>query len=455
VVISAVLIVRNEEDCLEGCLKSVSNVADEVVVVDTGSEDGTIAVARSLTDRVYGFTWRDDFSAARNAALEHAAGDYVLHVDADERVVQPDSARGLLEAFAVNRGPAVVGTVAVRSPIWTGREPLEAIDHIPRFFKRGSFLYQGAIHEQITPISGEMTIAPTGLELFHTGYAHGPDSPKDKSSRNRRLLRKELEKCPGDAYCLYQFGKTHFAVKEYGEAAPFFEQALESLRLDCAARVPCPQGGTAAPPFLSDLVVSLAYCYANTARATEARDLLERHKTRGHTGARDPDLHHALGYVYLMLGDVARSRAAYFDSLRAGPSQERVVGTGSFASHYHLGLLCESERDLDGALEHYAVSLRIKPDYRASLARCIDMIGEYGVPLPAEVWDVCDQAPFSALFLDKLSTLLREGAQEDAHRLVHAARDVSENLYRRCEKSLGEFNGGGSQGQTEKGAPCD
>jgi glycosyltransferase involved in cell wall biosynthesis len=84
--LSVCLIVKNEEKFLGQCLKSVRDLASQIVVVDTGSTDRTVEIAKEYGAEVYSFAWCDDFSAARNAALEHATGDWVLVLDADEEL---------------------------------------------------------------------------------------------------------------------------------------------------------------------------------------------------------------------------------------------------------------------------------------------------------------------------------------------------------------------------------
>ena len=84
--LSVCLIVRNEEALLENCLKSVSQLADQLVVVDTGSTDKTLEIARSFNAEIYHFKWCDDFAAARNESIKYATGDWILWIDADERL---------------------------------------------------------------------------------------------------------------------------------------------------------------------------------------------------------------------------------------------------------------------------------------------------------------------------------------------------------------------------------
>ena len=84
--LSVCLIVKNEEQYLFDCLSSVKDIADEIILVDTGSTDSSIEIAGKFTAKVFNFEWVNDFSAARNYAISKAEGDWILYLDADERI---------------------------------------------------------------------------------------------------------------------------------------------------------------------------------------------------------------------------------------------------------------------------------------------------------------------------------------------------------------------------------
>jgi len=88
--ISACLIVKNEEKYLDRCLKSIYKYVDEIIITDTGSTDKTIEIAKKYTDKIYFLKWSDDFAAARNFCQSHAAGEYILRIDADEYFLEED-----------------------------------------------------------------------------------------------------------------------------------------------------------------------------------------------------------------------------------------------------------------------------------------------------------------------------------------------------------------------------
>ena len=90
--ISLCMIVKNEEDVLERCLSSVSDLVDEIIVVDTGSTDSSREIAARFTEKVFDFPWRDDFAAARNESFSHASMDYCMWLDADDVLLESDRA---------------------------------------------------------------------------------------------------------------------------------------------------------------------------------------------------------------------------------------------------------------------------------------------------------------------------------------------------------------------------
>src|SRR5260221_9659932 len=91
--LSAAMIVRDESAFIEDCLRSLHGVVDEIVLVDTGSRDDTIEKARRFSVSFHTFAWSGDFSAARNYAIEQATGDWILYIDADERLEIPAEER--------------------------------------------------------------------------------------------------------------------------------------------------------------------------------------------------------------------------------------------------------------------------------------------------------------------------------------------------------------------------
>jgi len=371
--ISAVLIVRNEARRLPATLEALRGAVDEIIVVDTGSTDETIAIARAHGAVVRAIAWQQDFAAARNEAISLASGDWVLSIDADEVLQQPEAAAARLRHFAATRPAHCVGTVTIRNVADGHADLLATVDETERFFRRGCFSFVGRVHEQLAPAQGDKESAPTGITLVHTGYAQAPNDPEHKSLRNIPLLQAELAERPGDEYLWYQLGKAHFARKAHAPAVEAFQQAL--AHIDFAPGAARGSEGPVSRAVLTGLITSLAYAFANLGQAERARDLLDSHARLAHIGTHRADFPHAQGYIALQLGDFAAARRHYTAALALGPEAEDVCGTGSFASQYHLGLLAEAAGAPNAARARYRAALASHPGHALSLARLATLEG--------------------------------------------------------------------------------
>lgn len=225
--ISLCMIVRDEARYLAQCLRSVAGVVDEIVVVDTGSTDGTPDLARSFGAAVYAQPWENDFAKARNASLERASGDWILVLDADEALT-PEAASAL-RPFAEHT-PAD-GVQLIQRSFLPENELCRYQDlHITRLFRnRPAYRYEEAIHEQIQPSilrsGGRITTSP--LVLHHFGYAQQTvQGGRSRAERNRALLEAALAARPDDAYLCYQLGITYRAQGDDARAAAYLRRAL-------------------------------------------------------------------------------------------------------------------------------------------------------------------------------------------------------------------------------------
>ncbi|MCR8526080.1 glycosyltransferase family 2 protein, partial [Escherichia coli] len=165
--ISAAIIVRNEEAFLGDCLSSIRRDIDEIVIVDTGSTDSTVQIARRFGARVLEQPWADDFSAARNTALEHATRDWILYIDADERLTTP-----LGSTLRTCRLEDVVACRVLLRP----RTGFTSYYELRLFRRDPRIRFRGIIHETVHPAIGSvcqsdgLRVLDTDIGLDHVGY---------------------------------------------------------------------------------------------------------------------------------------------------------------------------------------------------------------------------------------------------------------------------------------------
>ncbi|HEY0187049.1 MAG TPA: glycosyltransferase family 2 protein [Cellulomonas sp.] len=189
--VSVVLIVKDEEHVLASCLEALT-WADQIVVYDTGSTDGTREIARRFTDVVVEGYWDDDFGAARNRATEHATGEWVFSVDADE--VFAGDGRSLRRRLATARADVLAVLIQDAAP--SVFDPVESSVG-GRIFRREVGCWRGELHEQIVARPGlgrELTVhALPSVVLRHSGYSAAAIASKQKDDRNLTIARHDLE----------------------------------------------------------------------------------------------------------------------------------------------------------------------------------------------------------------------------------------------------------------------
>ena len=197
------MIVKNEERALARCLESVRDWVGEMVVVDTGSTDDTVHIAARFGARISHFVWCDDFSAARNAALDQCTCEWVLVLDGDETLVVDDPSE-----FAAT----------LRQNQWDGFSlPIRSLNDdgthskamVFRLFRRNrtGMRYRGEIHEQLEAVASgnARTSALSCVHLDHDGYTEAVVASANKAQRNIRLSRKLTESRPNDPFSWFVF----------------------------------------------------------------------------------------------------------------------------------------------------------------------------------------------------------------------------------------------------------
>jgi len=226
--LSVCLIVRNEGRLLADCLSSVQAVADQLVVVDTGSEDDTISVAQRFQAEIYHFQWCDDFAAARNFSISQARSKWILWLDADERLL-PDSQAPLQEIIK-HASTDNYYRLTIRNLTSEKNNYLLSTAH--RLFpnKRG-FKFSGQIHEMIIPPDGQKfreKLAPIVIE--HLGYALPEELASIKEQRNRLLLEKVLQARPNDFLANFNYAQHLDIHGKLSQARDYYLKARQCAR---------------------------------------------------------------------------------------------------------------------------------------------------------------------------------------------------------------------------------
>jgi glycosyltransferase involved in cell wall biosynthesis len=237
--ISLSMIIKNEEKFLEGCLESVKGLVDEIIIADTGSTDHSKEIASRFGAKVIDFPWVGDFSAARNCSLEHCTRDWVLYLDADERLKegQHSLVHQLIAASAIT-----AYNVIIENPHSLHQGTFNQENSYPRLFRKAAGIkFEGKVHEQLWPslTKQKSVVRQSKLVIHHLGYDQGYDVVKQKAERNLELLKSQFAENPDDAYAQFQIGNSLVVLQRYEEAVPILESAIRNRKLDISNRASC------------------------------------------------------------------------------------------------------------------------------------------------------------------------------------------------------------------------
>jgi hypothetical protein len=347
--LSVCLLTRDDEARLDRVLQSVAGVADEVIVADTGSSDGTAALARKSGARVVDVAWDDDFAQAHNQALAAAGGDWILWLNPDEEL---DAASRPALASCLGQGEALAWFVRVwefpRPDLSSHTETVQ-----PRLFRNGrDARFRGRLHPHFDPPLEELAqrhgrkLGTAAVCIRHHAYLS--TLTEDKLRWAARLLEKELRDRPGQLHYLIEYGRTLLNLKDARGHEVLAQAATQVLQAAAAPVAPTPTVGElfeyifttpeaannplsyeqakelvwrwfpATPPVLW----ALASAEIRGGRFTEAIPLLERLIQIGATGhydraaAFEPNIlgglaWQHLGICYTRLGDLDRAEYCF------------------------------------------------------------------------------------------------------------------------------------------------
>lgn len=222
------MIVKNEETNIRRALSWAAGIAEEQIVVDTGSTDRTVEIAREMGAKVYSFSWTDDFSAAKNFAISKASGQWIAFLDADEYLSEEDAQKlpGLLKQLSPGRTDGIMTA-------WVQLDSQGNVTsngtQVRLFPNRKDLSYQRRIHEQLAREDGKtlrMTDATQSLAVIHTGYASADDMKGRKFERNIRLIKRELEDHPEDYEMLGYLGDVYCGAEQWDHAEASYQKAV-------------------------------------------------------------------------------------------------------------------------------------------------------------------------------------------------------------------------------------
>ena len=342
--LSLSMIVRNEEARLATCLASVKGFTDEMVVVDTGSIDGTVAIAEQAGARVEQMEWPGDFAPARNHALQYLKGDWVLVLDADEQL-RPEVVPSLKALMAQ---PDVLVINLLRYEIGAAMAPYSSVS---RLFRRHPSIqwsrpYHSMIDESVQAI---LTSEPhwriancSEPAILHDGYRPELLAGSDKADQLREAMESDLKRHPGDPYASAKLGGLLISEGRATEAIPLLRQGLEGSTAQSSERY----------ELLLHLGLALTESDPDEAMASYRQALDIPLDTRITLGAR-------LNLAARLMEQDQLDEAIQLTQTATQRAPEVALGW------YNLGLMLRKKGEIALALEAYGRSLALDPNNAA------------------------------------------------------------------------------------------
>jgi tetratricopeptide (TPR) repeat protein len=416
--LSLCMIVRDEEQMLARCLAAVAPAVDEIVIVDTGSSDATVEIAKSFGAKVIEFEWTGSFSEARNVSFEAATGDWVMYLDADEVLVSED-----VEQLRALTGRTWREAFYLVETSYTGElgDGGAMVNNALRVFRnRPEYRFKDRLHEQIAhtlPTYVPGRVEQTPVRVTHYGYLGSVRDAKEKSGRNIELLRTQAAESPKTPFLHFNLGSEYLVVGN-------LDAAIDELKTARALIVA--EGNITRAEYVPSLFTRLVMALRMSGRLIEA-------ETTAAEGLelfpQFTDLVLAQARIARMQGDSAEAVALFRRAIQLGDAPARygpMVGSGTFLArlalaelHMELGEFAQARMELQWCVENH-------PDFAPVAAPYASALLQDGVA-PAEVaaeLEKLDALP-AGVRLTVAAALLQAGAVQEAEaqyrRAVEAA----------------------------------
>jgi len=345
------MITKNEEAFLGQCLDSVKSIADEIIIVDTGSTDKTREIAKKFSAKIYDFKWVDDFSAARNFGIEHATKDWVLVLDADETISKEDLGR-LIELISDENCAGCYFFIRtyvddsnaagwVPSEGDTYKESKKAsgwfATHLIRLFRNNKAVrFKGIVHETIdASIHSLGKIKEAGFPIHHFGRLKAKEWHKKELYQKLGQLKISQK---NDFHSYSQLGIQEQELGNYEKAVELFKKSIE-LNKD-----------------YSKSWLNLGACYLKLNKLNEAESAL---KQAAALNPSDYSAHNNLGIVYSKLNKLEKAISEFQTALTLNPK--------SANTYFNLGLAYDSLNMKDKAYDAFKKAIELNPKYKEKI----------------------------------------------------------------------------------------
>lgn len=362
--LSLCMIVKNEENTLGRCLESVKDIVDEIIIVDTGSTDDTIRVAKKYGAKIFFYKWDNSFANARNYSLSKASKDWILIMDADDELRSEDKNKVIKLINDENtKLNAYFGETLSYSGDFSDYNIYSNLNI--RIIKNGKgYKFSGDIHEQIIPGDEDKNktsiFGIADIKFYHYGYLKETVDNKNKRKRNMDIINKILEKDPNNTFMLYNMGIEYSAKGEYLEALKYLEKAYKNFNTSLG--------------FAPKLLLKMISCNEILQNFDECLRLIEE-GLKYYPKCTDYEFYKANILYRQKKYSSAIESAKKCISMGESPILLREVsGVSTYRPYYLLGTIYFNIGDYDGAYKCYDESLKLNPKLTDSIFKIAEIM---------------------------------------------------------------------------------
>ena len=360
--ISLCMIVKNEERVLRECLESARPYFKQIIVIDTGSTDRTVEIAKEAGAEVHVYPWTDSFSDARNQSLKYATGRWIFWMDADDTL--PTSSGEILLRAATEAPEDVIGFVVPVQFVEEGPGAGTRVDHVKLFRNKPGLEFEGRIHEQILPslraIGGQ--IARLDAVVMHSGYDTSTQGQANKRVRDYKLLKLDLEERPNHPFVLFNLGMTDHYTNEHETAVEWLQQSI-----------------AVASPDESHVRKAYALVAVSLRLLGRHHDSLDALEAGLATVGDDAELRFQAGLLLTEMGRYEEARS-YYESIAedtGGYFTSIDIGILTHKRYFNLGMVCMLLHDYPSAKTWLERSMDHRPLFMPSAQELFRAALEY------------------------------------------------------------------------------
>lgn len=339
------MIVKNEEATLPACLSSVKDVADEIVVLDTGSCDRTFDIAKDFGARVYSYEWSNDFAAARNQSLKYATGDWILVLDADE-VLVPEIIPQMKEAMQNER---FILINLIRHEVGAAQSPYSLVSRLFRHHPDIYFShpYHASVDDSIIRILEQekerwQIATLSSVAIKHYGYESKVIASRDKFKIAQQSMEAYLKNHPNDIYTCNKLAALYIEKGQVEQGLELLESALQMpTKID--------------PPILYEIYFHLGIAYTRLKKISKAKNYYRQAIQVQILPQLKIGAYNNLGSLLLQTGDLTGAKAVYEAVLQIDPNLA--------IAYYNLGIVEKQKRRFKEAIAAYEKAIQLNPNY--------------------------------------------------------------------------------------------